>query len=64
MSAPKTIAAADTISRNSKALGGSSVAGAKPAAPQYDQFDGANSENFRDNLVFFCNTLLRRKFSK
>jgi hypothetical protein len=29
-----------------------------------DQFDGANSDQYRDNLVFFCNTLLRRKFSK
>lgn len=31
----------------------------------HDHFDGANSENnFKDNLVFFCNTLLKRKFSK
>lgn len=31
---------------------------------QFDHFIGANQENFKDNLVFFSNTLLRRKFSK
>ena len=41
-----------------------SLAGAAKVEKQCDHFIGNHYENFKDNLVFFTNTLLRRKFSK
>jgi hypothetical protein len=56
-------AAPKSLADHQKQSKRSSLVGAK-SEKQCDHFIGNHYENFKDNLVFFTNTLLRRKFSK
>ena len=61
---PPNASAPKSLADHQKHSGKRELAQLQQSMRQFDHFIGANQENFKDNLVFFSNTLLRRKFSK